>query len=142
MIKPLFLRRTPMEIVTKLEEMYAQLESSWPRTMEKILKDYDHAGEDFYIYTFFKWDNHVEPPHYNVYHQPRKSWPDAFPGTILRRISPTGGWIKIIWALPHQEGFNLYHAGKVFEDPVVSESIRKYLAGEFEKEPEEVFTMV
>jgi hypothetical protein len=100
--------------------------------MEKILKEYPHEGKDFYIYTFFKWDNHVDPPQYNVYHQPRLSFPDAIPGTILRIVSPSGGWVKIVWALPHREGFDLYEKGKLFADPVVAESIRKYLAGDFE----------
>lgn len=128
-----------MEVLTRLEDMWSQLESSWPKTMEKILRDYKHEGKDFYIYTFFKWDNHQEPPKYNVFHQPRESWPDAFPGTILRRISPSGGWSKIIWCLPHQEGFELYKAGKMFGDPVVDTSIRKFLAGDFDREPEEPY---
>lgn len=131
-----------MEIMTRLEEMWSQLESSWPATMERILRDYRHEGKDFYIYTFFKWNHHVDPPVYNVYHQPRQSWPDAFPGTVLRRVSPSAGWSKIIWCLPHQEGFELYKQGKMFGDPVVDESIRKFMAGEFEKEPEEKFEMV
>lgn len=131
-----------MEIMTKLESMWEQIESSWPRTMEKILKDYDHGGRNFYIYTFFKWNNHVNPPVYNIYHQPRKSYPDAFPGTILRLISPSGGWARLIWALPHQEGFDLYQKGKLFADQTVNDSIRKYLAGELDKEPEEKFEKV
>lgn len=131
-----------MEVLTRLEDMWAQLEVSWPKTMDKILSEYKHDGEDFYIYTFFKWDNHVSPPKYNVYHQPRASYPDAFPGTILRRISPSAGWSKIIWALPHQEGFQLYKSGKMFGDPVVSESIRKFLAGDLDKEPDEAFKPV
>lgn len=131
-----------MEILTKLEEMWSQLESSWPKTMEKILSKYDHRGEDFYIYTFFKWDHHVDPPVYNVYHQPRKSYPDAFPGTVLRKVSPSKGWAKIIWCLPHQEGFKLYESGKMFADPVVNESIRRYLAGELDSEPVEEFKKV
>ena len=126
-----------MEVLTRLEEMFSQLESSWPRTMEEILKKYDHRGEDFFIYTFFKWDHHVEPPKYNVYHQPRKTYPDPFPGTVCRRVSPSCGWSKIIWCLPHQEGFELYKQGKMFGDPVVDESIRKYLAGDFDREQKE-----
>lgn len=124
-----------MEVMTRLEDLWAQIESSWPKTMEKILEKYPHHGSDFYIYTFFKWNHHVNPPEYRVYHQPRLSYPDAFPGTILRRVSPSGGWAKIIWALPHREGFELYNQGKMFGDPVVAESIRKYLAGELDKEP-------
>jgi len=131
-----------MEILTRLEDMYAQLEVSWPKTMEHILKKFPHNGEDFYIYTFFKWDTHVDPPKYNVYHQPRLSYPDAFPGTILRKVSPSGGWAKTIWALPHQEGFDLYREGKLFADKVVNESIRKYLAGELERDPEDKYSMV
>lgn len=131
-----------MEILTRLESMYEQLEASWPQTMEKILKEFKHEGKDFYIYTFFKWNHHVDPPVYNVNHQPRFSYPDAFPGTILRKVSPTGGWAKIIWALPHQEGFQLYKQGKMFGDPVVDESIRKYLAGELEKEPVDEYKKV
>ena len=131
-----------IEVMTRLEDMWSQLESSWPRSMEKILSEYDHGGEDFYIYTFFKWDHESNPPKYNVFHQPRKSYPDAFPGTILRRVSPSGGWAKIIWALPHQEGFRLYQEGKIFGDSVVDQSIRRYMAGELEKEPEDKFTLI
>jgi len=128
-----------MEIMTTLENMWDRLEASWPKTMEKILNEYRHGGEDFYIYTFFKYDTHKDPPEYNVYHQPRLSYPDAFPGTICRRVSPTGGWSKIVWALPHQEGFELYKKGKMFADPIVEESIRKYLSGELDLEPVEPF---
>lgn len=131
-----------MEVLSRLEEMYAQLEESWPKTMEDILKRFDHRGEDFYIYTFFKWNFEKDPPEYNVFHQPRHSYPDAFPGTLLRRVSPSRGWSKIIWALPHQEGFELYKQGKLFEDKVTSESIRKYLAGELEQEPTDEYLKV
>lgn len=128
-------------VLTKLDEMYSQLEKSWPKTMEKILSDFKHGGKNFYIYTFFKWNHHVMPLQYNIYHQPRFSRPDAFPGTVLREVSPGGGWSKIIWALPHQEGFDLYKNGKLFADQTVNESIKKYLAGAFETE-EEVFEKV
>jgi hypothetical protein len=131
-----------MEIMTTLETMWAQLEESWPKKMEEILSKFKHDGEDFYIYTFFKWNNHVDPPTYNVYHQPRFTYPDAFPGTICRRVSPSAGWSKIIWALPHREGFELYKEGKIFGDPVVDESIRKYMAGELDKEPDEAYKPV
>jgi hypothetical protein len=131
-----------MDIMIKLESMWEQLESSWPRTMEKILKEFTHDGNEFYIYTFFKWNNHVNPPIYNIYHQPRKSYPDAFPGTILRRVDPRAGWAKIIWALPHQEGFDLYNSGKIFAEPLVNESIRKYLSGELDKEPNDKYEKV
>ena len=123
-------------VLTRLEEMYSQLETSWPKTMEDILSRFKHDSKDFYIYTFFKWNTHTVPATYDVWHQPRFSKPDAFPGTILRRVSPTGGWSKIIWALPHQEGMHLYESGKMFADQLVSESVRKYLAGELDLEEE------
>jgi len=122
---------------SKLTEMISQLEKSWPKNMEKILKEYPHKNEDFYVYTFFKWNTHIIPFNYNVYHQPRRSMPDAFPGTILRRVSPTQGWSKIIWCLPHAEGFRLYENGKVFSNEIVNESIQKYLRGEFEQKEEQ-----
>jgi hypothetical protein len=111
----------------RLEEMCAQLEESWPKTMEDILQKFKHDGEDFYIYTFFKWDLRLIPARYNVYHQPRHSRPDAFPGTILREVSPKKGYAKIIWALPHQEGLKLYGDGKIFADPVVQKSVKRFL---------------
>ena len=116
----------------RLEEMWQQLEESWPKTMEDILSKYSHGGDDFYIYTFFKWDLRLIPARYNVYHQPRRSRPDAFPGTILRLVSPKKGYSKIIWALPHQEGFKLYEQGKMFADPVVNVSVRRYLSGDLD----------
>ena len=117
----------------RLEEMWTQLEESWPKTMENSLSKYNHGGEDFYIYTFFKWDLRLIPPKYNVYHQPRQSRPDAFPGTVLRLVSPKKGYAKIIWALPHQEAFQLYKEGKMFEDPVVNKSCQRYLNKQLDK---------
>ena len=117
----------------RLDEMWSQLEASWPKTMEKILSEFAHGGENFYIYTFFKWNLQLIPATYNVYHQPRKTRPDAFPGTILREVSPKNGWAKIIWALPHQEGFKLYEQGKMFADPVVQKSVQRYLKGDLDK---------
>jgi hypothetical protein len=117
----------------RLEEMWEQLEHSWPKTMESILASYKHGGEDFYIYTFFKWDLRLIPATYNVYHQPRISRPDAFPGTVLRLVSPKRGISQIIWALPHQEGFKMYESGKVFEDPIVQKSVERYLKGDLDK---------
>lgn len=131
-----------IEVMTRLEDLWGQLESSWPKTMETILSKYPHDSKDFYIYTFFKWDMHTDPPRYNVYHQPRQTIPDAFPGTVLRQVSPSAGWSKIIWALPHQEGFELYKKGKMFEDPVVNESVRRYLNGELDRLTEEKFEKV
>ena len=127
----------PVSVMCRLEEMWTQLEASWSKTMEQILSEYKHGGEDFYIYTFFKWDLHVIPATYNVYHQPRQSRPDALPGTVLRQVSPSGGWAKIIWCLPHQEGFELYQKGKMFADPIVNKSIAMYLSGELDKWTEE-----
>lgn len=126
----------------RLEEMWDQLERSWPKTMEKILDKFSHGNRDFYIYTFFKWNTHIIPPTYNVYHQPRISKPDAFPGTILRQVSPSEGWAKIIWCLPHQEGFDLYNRGKIFSDQIVNESIRKYLSGDLDKDPEDEYAPI
>lgn len=128
--------------MTRLEEMYEQLEKSWPKTMEDILMRFKHDSKDFYIYTFFKWNTHIVPAIYNVWHQPRFSRPDAFPGTILRKISPTGGWSKIIWVLPHQEGMHLYDNGKMFADPFVSECVRKYRNGELDLETEEEYKKI
>ena len=117
----------------RLEEMWEQLEHSWPKTMDSILNQFKHDGEDFYIYTFFKWNLQLIPATYTVYHQPRRSRPDAFPGTVLRLVSPKGGYAKIIWALPHQEGFKLYNEGKMFADPVVNKSVQRYLKGELDQ---------
>lgn len=128
-------------VMTRLEEMFTQLEKSWPKTMEKILEEFRHESKNFYIYTFFKWNTHIIPASYIVYHQPRFTRPDAFPGTVLREVSPKEGWSKIVWCLPHLEGFKMYKAGKLFGDPVVDESIRKYLAGEFDN-PEEEYKKV
>lgn len=124
-------------VMTRLEDMWSQIEFSWPKTMERIIKEFNHHNEEFYIFTFFKWNTHLIPHSYDIYHQPRFTRPDAVPGTILRRVSPKQGWAKIVWVLPHQEGFELYKKGRLFEDQVVNESIRKYLSGELDKEKDE-----
>lgn len=124
-------------IWTKLEDMFDQIEKSWPKTMENILEKFDHGGEDFYVYTFFKWNTHIMPHQYNIYHQPRKTRPDAFPGTVLREISPSRGYAKIIWVLPHLEGFKLYESGKLFADEIVKKSIDMYKSGELNRWVEE-----
>lgn len=121
----------------RLDEMWSQLEKSWPKTMEEILSKFPHNSKDFYIYTFFKWDLSIIPSMYKVYHQPRWSIPDAFPGTVLRKISPSKGYAEIVWALPHEEGFKMYKSGRLFEDPVVNESIKKYLTGALDKMTED-----
>lgn len=123
-------------VLGKAEDIWDQLEKSWPKTMDKIMNEYKHEGQEFYIFTFFKWNTHIIPATYNVYHQPRKSRPDAIPGTVLRKISPKNGTAEILWALPHKEGFELYKEGKMFADPIVHESIRRFLAGELEEKGE------
>jgi hypothetical protein len=130
-----------MELLTRLEDLQAQLDASWPGTLEKTLNEFPHGNEDFYIYTFTKWDYHVVPPKFNINHCPIKFYPKswALPGTTMRKISPIGGWVKILWTLPEEHAFDLFESGKIFADPIVHESIRKYKAGEFAKEEEENF---
>lgn len=135
-----------MELVTRLENLQSQLESSWPINFQKILDNFDHSGEDFYIYTFTKWKYHehnletgelipYNPPRLDVNHCPLKFYPGdwALPGTILRKISPTTGICETVWALPEEHAFPLYEAGKMFEDRFISECIAKYKSGEFAK---------
>lgn len=118
--------------MTRLEDLQAQLDESWPKMLERTLKEFSHNEEDFYVYTFTKWDYHQSPPKFNIHHCPIKFYPTtwALPGTTLRKISPKGGWVKIIWTLPEEHSFHLFECGKIFADPIVSESIRKYKNGE------------
>ncbi len=120
-----------MEILTRLEDLQTQLDESWPKTLEKTLAEFPHNNEDFYIYTFTKWDYHVKPPVFNISHCPLKFYPTswALPGTTMRKISPSGGWVKILWTLPEEHSFELFENGKAFADPIVHESIRKYRNG-------------
>lgn len=120
-----------MEVMTRLEEIQDQLEQSWPKTLERTLKEFNHGNEDFYIFTFTKWDYHQIPPKFNINHCPIKIFPStwALPGTTMRKISPKGGWVKIIWTLPEESAFELYESGKIFGDPIVHESIQKYKEG-------------
>jgi len=120
-----------MELLTRLEDIQNQLDESWPKTLEKTLKEFSHGDEDFYIFTFTKWDYHESPPKFNISHCPIKFFPSswALPGTTMRKISPKGGWVKIIWTLPEEHAFEMYESGKIFADPIVHESIRKYKAG-------------
>jgi hypothetical protein len=120
-----------MELLTRLEDLQAQLDESWPRTLEKTLAEFPHNDEDFYIFTFTKWDYHEVPPKFNINHCPIKFYPSswALPGTTMRLISPKGGWVKILWTLPEEHAFELFESGKIFADEIVHESIRKYRAG-------------
>lgn len=128
-----------MELLTRLEDIQAQLDKSWPETLEKTLKEFPHDDKDFYIFTFTKWDYHTKPPKFNINHCPVGFYPGswALPGTTLRKISPKGGWVKIMWTLPEEHYFDLYKDGKMFEDKIVQESIRKYYAGELKQEPKD-----
>jgi len=150
----------PLDMFDKLA---AELERSWPKRMEEMIKRFDHGGEDFYVYTFCKWkhphhdrkyvmDNNGDLSEitfdqkkertFEVYHQPRKTRPDPLPGTTCRVVSPKRGAAQILWTLPHQEGFELYQQGKIFADPFIADCIRKYLSGELAKEPVEKFQKV
>jgi hypothetical protein len=124
-----------MELMTRLEDLQTQLEESWPKILEATLKEFPHGEEDFYIYTFTKWDYHCKPPKFNINHCPRKelmkSW--FLPGTTMRKISPKRGMVEILWTLPEEHAFDLYESGKIFADPIVHESIAKYKAGEFKE---------
>jgi hypothetical protein len=122
------LKRAKMELLTRLEDLQAQLDKSWPGTLEKTLREFPHGDEDFYIYTFTKWDYHQIPPQFNITHCPLKMCPESWflPGTTMRRISPKEGWVKILWTLPEEHAFDLFKSGKIFGDPVVHESIDKY----------------
>lgn len=132
-----------MELMTRLEEIQSQLDESWPKTLEKTLNEFDHGNEDFYIFTFTKWDYHQNPPKFNISHCPIKFFPStwALPGTTMRLISPKCGWVKILWTLPEESAFEMYESGKIFADQIVHESIRKYKNGTLGKEEEE-FKMI
>lgn len=127
-----------MELLTRLEDLQTQLDESWPRTLEKTLAEFPHEDEDFYIFTFTKWDYHQVPPKFNINHCPIKFFPSswALPGTTMRKISPKGGWVKIIWTLPEEHAFEMFENGKIFADPIVHESIRKYRSGTLGQEEE------
>lgn len=133
-----------MEIMTRLEDLQAQLDESWPKTLEKTLSEFPHNDQDFYIYTFTKWDYHQAPPKFTINHCPIKFYPSswALPGSTMRLISPKGGWVKILWTLPEEHAFELFESGKIFADPIVHESIRKYKNGEFNKIVEEKFEKI
>jgi len=144
-----------MELITRLENLQSQLEASWPINFQKILDNFDHDGNDFYIYTFTKWKYHdynletgemipYDPPRLDVNHCPIKFYPSswAIPGTILRKISPMRGLCQVIWSLPEEHAFHLYEKGKIFEDEFVWDCITKYKRGDFEREPKERFEKI
>lgn len=114
---------------TRLEDMIGQLEESWPKTFQTILEKYNHGNEPFFVYSFTKWDFKGLVPEYKLYHQPRKTMPDPFWGTILRKIDPANGKSEIIWSLPHEEGQRSYGKGKIFEDEFVQSCIEKKKKG-------------
>lgn len=127
-----------MEIFTRLEEIQSQLEESWPKILERTLKEFPHNDKDFFIFTFTKWDYHSNPPEFKINHCPILFCPSSWilPGTTMRLISPTKGWVKILWTLPEEHSFDLYESGKIFSDSLVAESIKKYKSGELVKEIE------
>lgn len=135
---------TNMELITRLEDLQSQLDDSWPKMLQKTLDEFPHGDDDFWIYTFTKWDYHQNPPKFHINHCPIKicpySW--ALPGTTMRLISPKGGFVKIIWTLPEEHAFHLYESGKFFSDSIVHESIRKYKSGEFARLAEEKYEKV
>jgi len=129
------------DIQERLDSLVTELERSWPKNFERILREYPHKNEPFYIFTFCKFDCRVIPWEFKVYHQPRQTKPDPVSGTTLMLVDPKNGTAEIVWTLPHREGFNLYQPGKVFEDKVVNDSIKKYLNDEL-IDSEEKFQMV
>ena len=144
-----------MELLTRLEDLQTQLDESWPKTLEKTLNEFPHGDEDFYIFTFTKWQYHtydlmtgekiaLVPPRFDINHCPIKWYPTtwALPGTTLRKISPRGGWVKIMWTLPEEHAFDLFESGKIFADPIVCESIRKFRNGELARDPDETFEKI
>ncbi len=140
--------------MTRLEDMQAQLDESWPKMLERTLNEFPHEDKDFYIFTFTKWIYHtydengnkvpLKPPRLDINHCPIKWFPKtwALPGTTLRKISPKGGWVKIMWTLPEEHAFDLFENGKIFADPIVHESIRRYKAGELGIDADETFSKV
>ncbi len=135
-----------MELLTRLEDIQQQLEESWPKILEKTLNEFPHGEEDFYIYTFTKWQYHtfdpisgemipLTPPTFNLIHCPIKilckSW--FLPGSTMRKVSPKNSSIEILWTLPEEHAFDLYASGKIFADPIVHDSIRKYKEGAFQE---------
>lgn len=63
-----------------------------------------------------------------MYHQARLTRPEPLPGTTLMKVDPKDPLnAVIIWTLPNQENFSLYKYGKMFGDPIVYESVQKYL---------------
>lgn len=132
-----------MELLTRLEDLQSQLDDSWPKILERTLKEFPHGNQDFFIFTFTKWNYHVAPPKFDINHCPLKWCPSTWvlPGTTMRHISPTGGWVKILWTLPEEHCFDLYESGKIFSDSIVCDSIRKYKSGKLSKEIEEKYKL-
>lgn len=120
-------------VFNRVDDMMSQLEKSWPETFKSIMKKNLFPDQDsFFIYTFEKWDYSGPDPVYNIFHQPRKTMPDPFWGTCLRKVYKDGR-SEIVWALPHCEGQKNYEPGKMFHDPIVYEYIQKKKSGSLDK---------
>lgn len=122
-----------MRVFHRVDDMMSQLERSWPETFRSIMaRNLYPELDSFFIYTFEKWDYSADNPTYNIFHQPRKTMPDPFWGTSLRKVYKDGR-CEVIWALPHCEGQNNYKPGKMFHDPLVWSFIEKKISGELDK---------
>ena len=111
----------------KISATFQQIEKKWAEDTEKMISQFDHRGEPFFVFTFTKLDLSTTPHTYKIFHIPRKElfehW--MLPGTIMRKIDPKGS-IETLWSLPQQEDFELYEKNKVFSNEFIYKCICKY----------------
>lgn len=125
----------------RLDEMFSQLEKSWPTTLNSIIeKCKTNRFKDcrtFFVYTFTKWNYDGAQPEYRVIHHVVKAMPDPFYGTVCQRIYPNEGKSEIVWSLPHKEGLKNYEPGKMFYNEVIWNSMQRKKEGILDKMQEE-----
>ncbi len=117
------------DIAVNTEFWKQNSEEGWVKCVEQTTKwgcD-NFAGWPFYIFSFVKRIDDVSGVK-KMYHQARLTKPDPVPGSTLLRIRPDRpGDAYIIWTLPNEENFGLYKHGKLFGDPIVYDSVQRFL---------------
>lgn len=120
---------TGHDIAANTEFWKHNSEKDWVKCVQQTtdwgIKNF--GGRPFYIFSFVKRIDDAAGVK-KMYHQARLTKPDPVPGSTLLRIHPDApGDAHIMWTLPNEENFGLYKAGKLFGDPVVHDSVTRFM---------------
>lgn len=86
------------------------------------------GDQKFYIFSFLK-HNMKGMGEKTLFHQPRLTKPEPTDSSMLFRVDPGKvGDVEVLWILPDIESIHLFQKGKLFENEIVNDSIRKYVS--------------